>query len=177
MWYARSYAIEKLLALKKAENAISVVTMSAVPAWHAGGGADTLHIDVACMGQAASIGLGVAMARPDKAVMVVDGDGSLLMELGVMAVVGHEFPDNYHHFLFVNHRYETTGGQPVVELDWSRVAMATGYNQIGAGIPRYLGFEGPGFYPLEIEAEAPAEWPSINLADSTEKFMRELTSA
>lgn len=176
MYHTRDYALLRLVKLKNDVDAISVVTMTAVPLWHRLGGAKRLHLDAACMGQAAPLALGIALARPDKIVIAVDGDGSLLMELGMMAVVGREFPDNFHHFLFVNHRYESTGGQPVAEVDWSRLAMATGYNQVYASIPPHLGFDGPGFYPLEIGAEAPEEWPSVDLADSAAKLMKELSS-
>ncbi|HCH35717.1 MAG TPA: hypothetical protein DEU64_03545, partial [Dehalococcoidia bacterium] len=63
--------------------AIAVATMQSIYPWHQAEQAEYLHIDASqCMGSAASIGLGLAMARPDKRVMVLDGDGSLLMQLG-----------------------------------------------------------------------------------------------
>jgi phosphonopyruvate decarboxylase len=49
------------------------------------------------MGHAASIGLGIALARPDKKTIVLDGDGALLMHMGVLSSVGHYKPGNFYH--------------------------------------------------------------------------------
>ena len=85
----RSEALNALVSQKP--GAISVATMRGVAGWHARGGADELHIDcIGCMGGAASLGLGLALAQPERKVIVVDGDGSLLMQLGVLAgIAGH----------------------------------------------------------------------------------------
>jgi thiamine pyrophosphate-dependent acetolactate synthase large subunit-like protein len=63
------------------------------------------------MGLASSIGLGLAMARPDLRVFVVDGDGSLLMNLGSLATVGLLRPSNLVVVVMDNEEYATTGGQ------------------------------------------------------------------
>src|SRR5262249_50463101 len=64
------------------------------------------------MGLASSIGLGVALARPDLRVFVVDGDGSLLMNLGSLATIGWQRPENLVVVVWDNEEYGTTGGQP-----------------------------------------------------------------
>lgn len=64
------------------------------------------------MGSVSSIGLGLALARPDLRVIVLDGDGSLLMNLGSLATIGTQRPSNLVHVVFDNRMYETTGGQP-----------------------------------------------------------------
>jgi thiamine pyrophosphate-dependent acetolactate synthase large subunit-like protein len=63
------------------------------------------------MGLASSIGLGLAMARPDLRVFVLDGDGSLLMNLGSLATIGWVQPENLVIVVWDNGEYATTGGQ------------------------------------------------------------------
>jgi hypothetical protein len=63
------------------------------------------------MGMASSIGLGVALARPDMRVFVLDGDGSLLMNLGSLATIGMLRPANLVLVVMDNEEYATTGGQ------------------------------------------------------------------
>jgi thiamine pyrophosphate-dependent acetolactate synthase large subunit-like protein len=63
------------------------------------------------MGLASSIGLGLAIAQPDRRVYVVDGDGSLLMNLGSLATIGWTRPANLVLLVLDNERYATTGGQ------------------------------------------------------------------
>jgi len=64
------------------------------------------------MGVASSIGLGLALARPDMRVFVVDGDGSLLMNLGSLATIGMLQPPNLVLVVMDNQEFATTGGQP-----------------------------------------------------------------
>ena len=65
------------------------------------------------MGGASSLGLGMALARPDRRVLVLDGDGSLLMQLGSLATVAGAAPRNLVHFLFKNGVYHTSGAQGI----------------------------------------------------------------
>jgi thiamine pyrophosphate-dependent acetolactate synthase large subunit-like protein len=64
------------------------------------------------MGLASSIGLGLALARPDVRVVVLDGDGSLLMNLGSLATIGLLRRSNLVVIVMDNQEYATTGGQP-----------------------------------------------------------------
>ncbi len=64
------------------------------------------------MGLASSIGLGLALGRPDLRVFVLDGDGSLLMNLGSLATIAALQPDNLMLVVWDNEEYGTTGGQP-----------------------------------------------------------------
>ena len=63
------------------------------------------------MGLASSVGLGIALARSDVRVFVLDGDGSLLMNLGSLATIGLLQPANYVLVVMDNEQYATTGGQ------------------------------------------------------------------
>lgn len=66
-----------------------------------------------CMGKASSLGLGIALARPERKVVVLDGDGSLLMNLGSLVTIADAKPSNLIHCVFENGIYEITGGQPI----------------------------------------------------------------
>jgi thiamine pyrophosphate-dependent acetolactate synthase large subunit-like protein len=63
------------------------------------------------MGLASSVGLGLALARPDLRIFVLDGDGSLLMNLGSLATIGLLRPPNLVLVVMDNQEYATTGGQ------------------------------------------------------------------
>ena len=77
------------------------------------------------MGLASSIGLGLAMRKPDLRVVVLDGDGSLLMNLGSLATIADVNPSNLVVIVWDNERHGTTGGQPT--------ATARGADLAGAG--------------------------------------------
>jgi len=82
------------------------------------------------MGKASSMGLGVALARPDRNVWVFDGDGSLLMNLGTLVTIGNASPRNLIHVVYENGTYDTTGGQPIPgagTVDFAAMARAAGY--------------------------------------------------
>jgi thiamine pyrophosphate-dependent acetolactate synthase large subunit-like protein len=64
------------------------------------------------MGGAAMIGLGVALAQPDVPVVVITGDGEMLMGMGALATVGQQRPANLSIVVLDNGRYGETGGQP-----------------------------------------------------------------
>jgi len=63
------------------------------------------------MGMASSIGLGLAMARPDKKVIVLDGDGAILMNLNSLTTAATKAPVNLVHIIWDNEQYQITGGQ------------------------------------------------------------------
>ena len=97
---------------------------------------------VGSMGCAASLGLGVALARPDRRVVVLDGDGALLMRLGALAMLGNERPPNLVHVLFDNGMHESTGGQTTLSagVDFCALASACGYpSVVTASEPDALG--------------------------------------
>jgi len=115
-----------------------------------------------CMGKASSIGLGIALAHPERKVMVMDGDGSLLTNLGTMVTLSNKAPQNLCHILFENGIYAVTGGQPVPgagRADWQKMAAAAGYaatfsfgnlEDLTTGIDEVLAARGPVFMHLAI---------------------------
>ena len=76
------------------------------------------------MGLASSIGLGLAMAQPDRRVIVLDGDGSLLMNLGSLATIGWVRPANLVVIVWDNELYGTTGGQDTATAHGADLAGA-----------------------------------------------------
>ncbi len=84
---------------------------------------------VGSMGCAASFALGLAWAQPKRRVVVLDGDGALLMRMGVLATLGYERPDNLVHVLLDNEAHDSTGTQSTVthSVDLGGCARACGY--------------------------------------------------
>ncbi len=81
------------------------------------------------MGLASSIGLGLALSLPKKQIVVIEGDGSILMNMGSMATVGHFAPKNLIHIVLDNEAHDSTGGQATVSntVKLEEVAHASGY--------------------------------------------------
>jgi phosphonopyruvate decarboxylase len=91
---------EALRAIAAARgDALCVPTMTTAPAWRTIAPDDLSVACVGFMGGASSLGLGLALARPDRRVLVFDGDGSLLMQLGSLATVAGAAPRNLVHSL------------------------------------------------------------------------------
>ncbi len=85
------------------------------------------------MGLASSIGLGLALARPERKVIVMDGDGSVLMNLGTLASIAHNAPQNYRLVILDNCCYGSTGSQPTcthLGTDLSSLARAAGVEKV-----------------------------------------------
>ena len=87
-------------------------------------------LTVGSMGHTSSIALGVAINKPERKVWCIDGDGSALMHMGSLAVVGDINPDNLVHIVINNGAHETVGGMPTVagNMDLVRIAEACGYS-------------------------------------------------
>ena len=120
---------------------------------------------IGSMGVAPAIGLGVALAKPNKKVIVLDGDGNVLMSMGTLATVGALKPKNLIHVVLDNEVYGSTGNQPtlsrVVRLD--QVARAAGYVHVERVRERedlvyelkdMLGKEGPSFLLVKVTEQS-----------------------
>lgn len=84
---------------------------------------------IGSMGLASSIALGVALNRPDRRVVVFDGDGNVLMNLGSLALIGASQPRNLVHIVFDNEAYGSTGNQRTIshQVSLDDIARASGY--------------------------------------------------
>jgi sulfopyruvate decarboxylase subunit beta len=111
-------------------DAVCVPTMTTSPAWRTLAPDDLSVGCVGFMGGASSMGLGLALARPERRVIVFDGDGSLLMQLGSLATVAGARPRNLLHLLFKNGVYHTSGAQEIpggLTVDFVAMARGAGY--------------------------------------------------
>jgi sulfopyruvate decarboxylase subunit beta len=141
-------------------DAICVPTMTTSPAWRTIAPDDLSVGCVGFMGGASSMGLGLALARPDRRVIVLDGDGSLLMQLGSLATNAGAAPRNFVHLLFKNGVYHTSGAQGIpggISVDFVMMAKGAGYRQVLSidtldefkrRLPELLKAEGPVFAEL-----------------------------
>jgi sulfopyruvate decarboxylase subunit beta len=85
------------------------------------------------MGMASSIGLGIALARPGKHVLSIDGDGAVLMNLGSLATIADQRPVNYLLAIIDNGVYGSTGGQPTCAArlaDLASIARGAGVRDV-----------------------------------------------
>lgn len=96
---------------------VVIATMSAGIHWPLRSRSNRDLAYYAPMGSAAAVGVGLAVTRPDVDVIVLDGDGSILMNLGVLVTIGAWKPRNLLHAVMVNHKYDVTGGQPIPGVD------------------------------------------------------------
>ena len=172
-------------------NAISVVTMQAAAPWHAAGQGKAFNVDAsACMGSASSLGLGLALGCPTRPVMVLDGDGSLLMQLGSLVTISSEAPSNLFHFVFSNGLYESSGNQPLPGLgkfSFIEMARAAGYPhtlrfadaaEFDAALPGVMRLKGPVLVDLAIARDdAPPRWPGVPMALMVERLKGELAES
>lgn len=124
------------------------------------------------MGLAAPIGLGLALARPERRVIVLDGDGNLLMTLGTLAMIGDLRPPNFLHIVFDNEVYGSTGGQrsATARIALDALARAAGYadvrravtaEDLDAAIDALLSASGPSFLLVKVDAESNGTAPRV----------------
>jgi phosphonopyruvate decarboxylase len=120
-----------------------------------------------CMGKASSLALGLALGQPDRRVWVLDGDGSLVMNLGTLITIAQQAPPNLTHFLLENGVYEVTGGQPVPGAglaNLAAMARAAGYraahrfaslDYLETELDVALAAPGPTFVSLDVAPAGP----------------------
>jgi len=151
---------------------------------------DLNYVATGAMGQASSHGLGLALANPERSVIVFDGDGSLLMNLGSLVTVAAAAPGNFHHFVFENGVYEVNGAHPIPgsgQVDFAGLARAAGYRetrvfeepaQLERGIDDFLRKPGPAFAVMKIEPgkSYPRDYAYIHSAEARARFRRALQS-
>ncbi len=85
------------------------------------------------MGLASSIGLGIALARPDRRVIAIDGDGSIIMNLGSLSTIASQAPGNLLLVIMDNGAYGSTGGQASAtsgKTNLARLAKAAGIGEV-----------------------------------------------
>jgi sulfopyruvate decarboxylase subunit beta len=119
---------------------------------------------IGSMGLASSIALGVALNRPDRHVVVFDGDGNVLMNMGSLAMIGATQPRNLIHIVFDNEAYGSTGNQRTItgHVALEEIARAAGYaraqrvdtaDALRSATPEFLAQPGPSCLLIKIEPD------------------------
>jgi len=146
------------------------------------------YVGVGAMGQASSHALGLALGCPDRKVVVLDGDGSLLMNLGTLVTVAAARPRNMIHFVSFNRIYEVNGKYPLPcseRLDLCRIARGAGYSRayhfselsaLRSGIAEVFEGDGPVFVVLDVGTgvDYPRDFSVIHSSDMRRTFREEL---
>jgi phosphonopyruvate decarboxylase len=144
---------------------------------------------IGSMGLASAIGFGLTLARPDRTAVIFDGDGNLLMNFGILAMVGGLAPRRLVHVVFDNEVYGSTGNQmsPSRGVRLDRVAAAAGYRAVSAvtaaadvqdALRTALASDGPHFLLVKTTAEE-ADVPRIpySPAEIRDRFRASLNGA
>jgi thiamine pyrophosphate-dependent acetolactate synthase large subunit-like protein len=143
------------------------------------------------MGQGSSHALGLALGRPDKRIVLFDGDGSLLMNLGSLVTIANAAPKNYVHCVCENGTYETNGAIPIPragQVKFADIAKAAGYPKTyefsnledwDRGLDKILKEEGPIFVDLKVEPgeQYPEDFRRLYNIDYRDKFRRALQNS
>lgn len=184
----RLEGIRALLARVQTDEPIVANLGGATFELHAAGAREANLYTWGGMGLVSSIGLGIALAQPDKKVFVTDGDGSLLMNLGSLATIARQRPPNLVHIVWDNHQWLETGGQPTHTATGTSLAEIA----VGAGIPKVLavstleGFEdaldqavaedGPWCIVCDVDATGSAPRPEVAADENMIRFRRLMQS-
>jgi sulfopyruvate decarboxylase subunit beta len=149
------------------------------------------------MGHAADLALGIALAQPQRKVICLNGDGSMLMTLGTLATVVHVRATNFALFVIQNNTYEVTGNQPIPaagHIDFAQLARGAGFEHVyyfenpddyEEQLPAVLAEEGPVFVAVRVEkgTEGPirrsdkeqSRYLQVSLAESARRLRKMLT--
>ncbi|HEU0006283.1 MAG TPA: thiamine pyrophosphate-dependent enzyme [Terriglobia bacterium] len=191
---------EQLLAPLAAlrNDAVVVTTMGTVRPWgrHSSNDLDFASADSA-MGHAADLALGIALAQPQRKVICLNGDGSMLMTLGTLVTAVQSGATNFILFVVENGTYEITGNQPVPGtgfVDFVGMARAAGFQKTFSfddaedyqtQLPVALHCEGPVLVAVRVEpgVETPlsrnskeqARYLQVSLAESAHRVRHTLT--
>lgn len=123
---------------------------------------------IGSMGLASAIALGLALNRPERKVVILDGDGNLLMSLGILAQIAALLPKNLIHIVLDNETYCSTGNQRTIssQVHLEDMAKSSGYPEVvrvteqkglGTALVKCLNTDGPSFILVKIEADEMAE--------------------
>ena len=170
---------------------IVVATMSSAGVWPSLSDTplDFIYIPSA-MGQAPALGLGLALAQPERGVVVLNGDGCTLMNLGCLVTLAHH-PANVYLLIIDNGLYEVTGGQPMAgvgRVDFAALARAAGIERVyrydnadawRSGAAEALAGPGPVVVHLKVEGRIGQKTPKAPrpMAEQLERLRNALGSS
>jgi len=144
-------------------------------------------LTIGSMGHCSSIALGIAIAKLDRKVICIDGDGSLIMHMGSLSTVGKLNPKNYYHIIINNYIHESVGGQATSAnfVEMSHLVKANGYKYVYSTkdsselknlLPNFLENEGPAFLELKVKPGSRINLgrPTLRPIDNKKVFMNYL---
>jgi phosphonopyruvate decarboxylase len=180
----------KVLARHRTGEIVVAVYMAAQE-WIHISPSDLNYTFTGAMGQGSSHALGLALGRPDKRVIVLDGDGSLLMNLGTLVTIANAAPKNLVHCLCENGTYETNGAVPIPRrgrVRFVEMATAAGYpkthefadlDEWDRALGGILREDGPVFVDLKIEPgeNYPEDFRRLYSVEHRENFRRALQNS
>ncbi len=160
---------DAVAAILRARERALIVTGLGSPTWDVAATADSPHNFYlwGAMGAAAMVGLGLALAQPSRRVVVITGDGELLMGLGSLATIGVERPSNLSIVVIDNERYGETGMQAshtARGVDLAAIARAAGFpdaatvataGDLAASLPAIYTRPGPVLRVVKVFANQP----------------------
>ena len=142
-------------------------------------------LTVGSMGHCSSIALGIALAKPQRKVVCIDGDGSLIMHMGSLATISSLKPNNYYHILLNNAVHDSVGGQEtaaknidlsaiVKAIEFNKTFLALSINQLKEKILKLMSSKGPSFLEVKISPGSRKDLgrPSMKPIANKESFMR-----
>jgi len=145
-------------------------------------------LTVGSMGHSSQIALGVAM-NSNRNVFCLDGDGSVIMHMGSLGVIGANAPDNFKHIILNNGAHDSVGGQPTIAFDISipSIAKACGYNQVFTSSSKdelsnrfqeFLNAKGPSLLEIKVKKGARKDLgrPKSTPAENKKELMKLLTT-
>ena len=179
----RDFALSALRGLIAPRDLVVAVYQSCFD-WLALCPRDLNYVSTGAMGQASSHALGLAIGSPERQVIVLDGDGSLLMNLGSLVTIATVRPQHFLHLVFENGVYEVNGAHPTPgtgHVDFAAMAIAAGYQKavcfsnleaFEAALPALLAADGPVMAVLKIipGETYPRDYAYIHSAAAREKF-------
>ncbi len=144
-------------------------------------------LTVGSMGHASQIALAVALAKPNKQIFCLDGDGAFIMHMGSVPIIGSRKPSNFRHIVFNNGSHDSVGGQPTVgyEIDIPAIARACGYlkvlriqkrEEIGEAVRKAQALKGPVLIEILVKRGARLDLgrPTIAPVENKNIFMKNL---
>ena len=141
-------------------------------------------LTVGGMGHASSIALGIALSRPERRVICMDGDGAFLMHMGAAAIIGNTAATNLRHIVFNNSAHDSVGGQPTVagNINIEQIAIGCGYKayfkarteaELHELMPTFLATSGPVMLEVCVSCGARSDLgrPKEKPAENKQSFM------
>lgn len=148
------------------------------------GGHEKCFLTVGGMGHASMIAFGIAVNRPDKRVICIEGDGALMMHMGSLAFLGKQRLKNMIHICLNNEAHESVGGMPTgATPDYWKVAKETGYDfyetignheELKEKLPQILEKRGMTFVEIKVAMDSRKDLgrPVETAAENKEEFMK-----